>query len=248
MNRVLLLALLLPWCTAKLPAQDPKPAVERAVARINDGQADAVRDELPSMLAQYPNHPGVLYVQALLTPEGAEAVRTYQSIVDNYPSSEWADDALYRVYQFYYALGLYRTADLKMDQLRRDYPSSPYLGGGAAAVPPRPLETETPADPAPVPPAAQAADTVVSPPDLPVQETAVRYVLQVGAFTQLANAEKQKALFEGLGYPVEVITKVVGARTMFTVLVGSYGTYDDAKTAGAELRKKQRIDAIVISR
>jgi cell division septation protein DedD len=108
-------------------------------------------------------------------------------------------------------------------------------------------ETPTPAEP--VVPIGQAADTLLAPaPDVPLQEMPVRYVLQVGAFTQLANAEKQKSLFEGLGYPVEVITKVVGSRTMFTVLAGSYATYDEAKTAGADLRKKQRIDAIVISR
>ena len=75
-------------------------------------------EQLPALLSKYPNHPGVLYLQGLLTKEGAEAVRIYQSIVDNFPKSEWADDAVYKTYQFYYSLGLFRTAELKMNQLK----------------------------------------------------------------------------------------------------------------------------------
>ena len=104
------------------------------VAQVNAGAGDAVREQLPALLSEHPNDPGVLYLQALLTREGADAVRTYQSIVDNFPKNEWADDALFKVYQFYYALGLYRTADLKMDQLKAEYPASPYCIGAAAGA------------------------------------------------------------------------------------------------------------------
>ena len=65
---------------------------------------------------------------------GTEAMKDYQSIVDNFPKSEWADDALYAIYQYYYSLGLYKTADLKFQQLKKEYPASPYL----TAPPPSP--------------------------------------------------------------------------------------------------------------
>jgi len=48
-------------------------------------QEDQVKAEIPSLLSKYPNNPGVLYLQAQTTSEGAEAVRIYQSIVDNFP-------------------------------------------------------------------------------------------------------------------------------------------------------------------
>src|SRR5512140_2678476 len=109
------LALLISLVGSTAAAQGSEPDINSYIARINNGQGEEVRNEIPSLLAKYPNNPGVLYLQGLVTSDGGEAVRIYQSIVDNFPKSEWADDALYKVYQFYYALGLYRTAELKID-------------------------------------------------------------------------------------------------------------------------------------
>jgi cell division septation protein DedD len=231
-------------------AQDPTTEVQKAIDRINQGQTDIVREELPALLAKYPNNPGVMYVQALLTKEGTEAVRMYQSIVDNFPKSEWADDALYKVQQFYYALGLYRTADLKLDQLKKEYPASPYLQAKSetpSQVPAAPPAASEPAPAVVVPPASvpPTTDTVAVQPDQPL---AARWVLQVGAFTQQANAGKLKAFFEGLGYPVEVVSKVKDTKTLILVLVGNYATADAARTAAADLKQKQGIDAVVMSR
>ena len=126
MTRSLMVLLLFPLVVLTVAAQNATPDIRALVARVNAGAADEVREQLPSLLSEHPNDPGVLYLQALLTREGADAVRTYQSIVDNFPKSDWADDALFKVYQFYYALGLYRTADMKMAQLKTEYPSSPF--------------------------------------------------------------------------------------------------------------------------
>ncbi|RPH37252.1 hypothetical protein EHM92_03145, partial [bacterium] len=189
-----------------------------------------------------PNNPGVLYLQGLVTSDGGEAVRIYQSIVDNFPKSEWADDALYKVYQFYYALGLYRTAELKMDQLRKEYPASKHLR--SAAEP----ETKDLAEEHVQPPARPAQDTVAHPVQESAAPPALRFALQVGAFTTQVNAEKQKQFFEGLGYPVEVLNKVKDNRALFLVWVGTYPTYDEAKAGGAEIKKKHNVASIVISR
>ena len=122
MKQVILILVLLLVLVPGAGAQKGEPDIGKYVNQINEGQVQQVREQLPALLSKYPNHPGALYVQALLTREGAEAVRIYQSIVDNFPQSEWADDAVYKTYQFYYSLGLYRTAELKMNQLKAQYP------------------------------------------------------------------------------------------------------------------------------
>ena len=183
-----------------------------------------------------------MYLQGLVTREGSEAIRTYQSLVDNFPESEWADDALYKVYQFYYALGLYRTADIKMKQLIEKYPASPY----AKNVPAQAAEdtaaagkaTEKPAVAPPAEPVPAQADTAVQ----------VRFVLQVGAFGLQNNAQILKDRFEAAGYPVEMISKVKDTRSLFLVRVGNYGTYEEARTAAQEVKRKMGVEAIVISR
>jgi hypothetical protein len=212
-----------------------QPPVEQYVAMIESGQSDPIKSELPTLLAKYPGNPGVLYVKGLLTTEGAEAVRIYQGIVDNYPRSEWADDALYKVHQFYQAIGLYRTADLKLTQLKKEYPTSKYLlTGDTAAITDMPKEDEPP---------SASSEKAQSPPVAQGQ-----FSLQVGAYTTTINAEKQKLFFEDLGYPVEVINKVKDGRSLYTVNIGNFQTYDQAKAKSAEIRKKYNIDSFVVAR
>lgn len=244
----LITVLVLLAAPAVTSAQGSGPDINRYVGLINDGKGEQVRNEIPTLLAKYPNNPGVMYIQGLVTADGSEAVRIYQSIVDNFPKSEWADDALYKVYQFYYALGLYRTAELKMNQLQKEYPNSRYLSGGSSTPETKGLAEERKQTPPPPPPTSPARDTVAP----PVRETAPpsspRFALQVGAFTAQVNAEKQKQFFEQRGYPVEVLNKVKDNRALFLVWVGNFPTYDEAKSSGVEIKKKFNVGSIVISR
>jgi hypothetical protein len=237
MKSAFMLALL--FAAPLLRSQEAPPPIERYVGMIESGQADPVRAELPELLSKYPNDPGVLYLQGLLTKEGAEAVRVYQSIVDNHPKSEWADDALFRVYQFYQAIGLFRTAELKLNQLKRDYPRSRYVTGLAEETAPAPGQKET----AP-PPRTETAPA----PQQPAAPAQGQFSLQVGAYSTQVNADKQKLFFEDLGYPVEVIAKSKDGRTLYTVNIGNYMTYDEAKAKSAALKKQYNVDSFVVTR
>ena len=227
-------------------AQQSGPDIDHLINLINGGKAERVRADIPSLQSRYPNNPGVLYVQGLVTEEGTEAVRIYQSIVDNFPKSEWADDALFKVYQFYYSLGLYRTAELKLSQLRMEYPDSPYLSAaGNQEIEGLPEEKDVPvADATPID--TSGTPMTVAPARVAAQPE--EYVLQVGAFTVRSNAERQKQFFEERGYPVEVVSKVKDTRSLFIVFVGRYGSYDEAKAKGADIRQDHSIESIVIAR
>jgi cell division septation protein DedD len=250
--RLRMLAAMIAW-SALAVAQTGAPDVQQLVDLVNRGQGDVVKAELPSLLSRYPNNPGILYVQALLTSEGAEAVRMYQSIVDNFPKSEWADDALYKVYQFYYSLGLYRTAELKMAQLKREYPSSRYVTNGTTAETSK-LPEEPKKQPAATPAAQQPPTKPAAAPQIPAEAPAPQpgeaglFSLQVGAYTALTNADRQKKYFEEKGYTAEVISRVRDGRSMYVVLVGAYRTYDEAKARAAEIKQGLNIDSFVLSR
>jgi hypothetical protein len=228
---VMILAILAPFLVFSAQAQNADADVARCMGLLKSGQTDAVKADIPSLLTKYPNNPGVIYLQGLTTQDGAQAVRIYQSVVDNFPKSEWADDALFKVYQFYQSLGLYRTAEMKMEQLRKDYPNSPFLKSGAATSN---LAEEQP--------------PVTKPEDSSASLKRDVYTLQVGAYTTAANAERQKSLFEDLAYPVEVITKVKDGRSLFLVQVGAFETVEEARTAGADIKRQRSIDAIVTTK
>ncbi len=209
------------------------PDIQRRLEMIERGQLEAVRAELPTLVTNYQNHPGVMYLQAILTTDGTEASKVYQSIVDNFPKSEWADDALYKLYQYYYSIGLYKTGDQKLQQLKQEYPFSAYAATTAS-------EEETKAKPQ-EPPAQVASPN-------PVQKYTTSFTVQVGAFSTLQNAEELRAKFERENYASNIFTIMNNGRKLHKVWVGEFQTYEEAKRFTGEIRTKFHLESIVVSR
>jgi len=231
---ILLVALML--VPAGLYAQTDRmkePDIQRRLEMIEHGEAEAVRAELPTLITNYQNNPGVLYLQAVLTTDGAEAAKIYQSIVDNFPENEWADDAIYKLYQYYYSIGLYKTADQKMQQLKRDYPFSSYA-------------TKEGIQPTPLAEKEEQAAPVKEPGT--VKKYASTFTVQVGAFSALQNAEELKSRFEKENYVCNIFTVVTDGRKLHKVWVGEFETYDEAKRFTSEIKKKFNLESIVVSR
>ena len=95
--------------------------------QIERGRVDEVKSELTDLKIEYPESPSIMFLDGVLTENGQTAVVIYQKIVDAYPNSKYADAALYRIYSYYYALGLYESADKKLIQLINNHPESPYI-------------------------------------------------------------------------------------------------------------------------
>ncbi len=257
-------------------AQDSAPDVRTYINEVTAGNVDEAKKELPSLQEKYPDDPGVMYLEALLTTDASSAVRIYQNIVDNHAKCEWADASLYKVYQFYYSLGLYKTADLKMAQLQKDYPDSKYLKGqpGIVQTVPPPADRDTfAAAPVSTPASSPMGTTAPAnstenterasvqpkpptnvPASTPAKEPALRtpgagsYTLQLGAFGNQTNADRLRRAVEALGYRVEVVPRPHGDKMMYHVWIGTYATEGEARAAAAELRTKHAMDAILVSR
>lgn len=210
-----------------------EPDIRQRLEMIEKGQADAVRAELPSLMTNYQNNPGVMYLQAILTTDGAEAAKTYQSIVDNFPKCEWADDALYKLYQYYYSIGLYKTADQKLAQLKEEYPFSAYASEQNPVAEEKPAVKEKPA--------------VVKPTGT-VPKFVTNFTVQVGAFSTLQNAEELRTKFEKEGYASNIFSIVTNGKKLYKVWVGEYQTYEEAKRFTVEIKKKFNLASIVVSR
>ncbi|HEY4612242.1 MAG TPA: SPOR domain-containing protein [Bacteroidota bacterium] len=232
-NCILAVLLVTPLGLLAQSEKQNEPDVQRRLEMIEKGQDDAVKAELPTLLTNYQNHPGVLFLQAVLTTDGTEASKIYQSIIDNFPKSEWADDALYKLYQYYYSIGLYKTADQKADQLKRDYPFSAYAAD------------ETPAKQAKAPPQEQPA---VIRKASTVPKFSTSFTLQVGAFSTLQNAEELRTRFEREGYVSNIFTIVKNGQKLHKVWVGEFQSQDEAKRFSGEIKKKFNLESMVVSR
>ncbi|HEY6951670.1 MAG TPA: SPOR domain-containing protein [Bacteroidota bacterium] len=211
--------------------QSGEPDIQKRLEMIEKGQAEQVKAELPTLLTNYQNNPGVMYLQGVLTSDGTEAAKIFQSIVDNFPKSEWADDALYKLYQYYYSIGLYKTADQKLAQLKQDYPFSAY------AV----EQSSTPKQEA-------AESAAIVKPKGTVPKFSTSFTVQVGAFSTLPRAEELKNFFETKGYSSNIFTMVSNGKKLHKVWVGEFQNQEDAKRFGVEIKKKFSLESIVVAR
>ena len=51
---------------------------------IHEGQSQGVKENLPELISKYPNDPGVLYLQALLTSNGMNSLEVYSKLIEKF--------------------------------------------------------------------------------------------------------------------------------------------------------------------
>lgn len=230
--------------TLPLTAQFTEEDVRNRLELIHSGKSDQVKNELPTLLRQYPNEPGVKYLDAYLTENGDQAVRKYQAIVDQYPNSAWADDALYKVYQYYYAVALYKTADAKMKQLNEQYPHSIYANritspNEKISIPAEPQVEQSSA----LPIAQSKPEPVTS------SVSSGKFVVQVGVYSQESTAQQQAQQFsQTVGRTATVFQKQSGGRTLFAVAFEGFDNEQAARSFGAEIKLKFNLDWFLVKR
>ena len=94
---------------------------------VESGNLDAVRARIPQLMDQYPRNDAVVFLAALVKERAEEAVIAYKSLIQNYPDSPYADDAITKVGEYLYARGLYTQSSRELGKLPRFYPNSEHL-------------------------------------------------------------------------------------------------------------------------
>ena len=92
------------FCFSILPAQDHLDAL---IQNVLHGSRDSAAVYLPTMEQRYPNNPSLMYLKGLLEDNGEEAMVIFSKLYNTHPSSEYGDDAVMKVAEYYYAAGMY---------------------------------------------------------------------------------------------------------------------------------------------
>ncbi|MCX6148050.1 MAG: SPOR domain-containing protein [Candidatus Kapabacteria bacterium] len=108
--------------------------ISNYLTMIANGQVQEVKAKLPDMMVENPNDPGVLLVLGVVLEDGFKAIDIYHKIVREYPDSEWADDAYWRIIQFYSLLGDTSKAREFLNDFKLRYSSSTYVGNATEIV------------------------------------------------------------------------------------------------------------------
>ncbi len=85
---------------------------------------EQLKQLLPSHMSIYPNDPLVLFFQGFVHSDPAQAVSFYKRVVTEYPTSKYADYAVFRIGQFHYFNADYLKARRYFSSLFRKFPYS----------------------------------------------------------------------------------------------------------------------------
>ncbi|MCW8804032.1 MAG: SPOR domain-containing protein [Ignavibacteriaceae bacterium] len=201
---------------------------------IENGNIGLAKEALVDLKEKNPDDPSVMFLDAVLKENGQEAVVIYQDIVDNYPKSKYADAALYRIFSYYYALGLYEASREKLKQLKTSYPTSPYI-----QVAEQNLSTLENSD-------IQETENTVDETKPKVEEN-YKFTIQAGAFTNLDNAKKLISEFEGAGIYSQLGEKIVGGTTFQVVYAGKFEKYEDAENFLQIFNSRYKLNGSIVS-
>lgn len=237
--------------------------IDMYISLIDEGQIRSVKEKLPELISKYPNNAGVLYLQALLTKDGMKSLELYNLIIKKFPKSSYSDDAIVKLGEYFYARGLYSQASKQLAQFPRRHPrfydmqrvidiliSSfqavgqsdsaryylsiyqgmfPYLDVQQYGIKPSTVDNFQP---------DKKKHSLKSAP----------YVIQIGAFNSIKNANRLKLQANQIGHEVEIIKVETNDRTLNAVRIVRYQSKNAAEKVGQTVKRKLGVDYRVLYR
>jgi hypothetical protein len=123
---IVLSAILLGLCTSPL-ALGQASIVRNRLQSLAMGKLDEVKRDLPDLLAEFPDDPGVQFLHASVLEDMSKSLPMYQRIVKEQPDCEWSDDAQWRIVHYYAMKRDTAKAREEMQNFRSSYPKSELL-------------------------------------------------------------------------------------------------------------------------
>lgn len=184
--------------------------ISSVLRQIESGDIKSAEATLVNLRSNKPNDPSVIFLDAVLTTNGEEALRKYSTVYEKFPKSRYADAALYRIFSYYYSLGYYKRAETYLSKLKKEFPDSPYLKSADRNIP-------------------DSEEVVEITPEPKIDPVKYNFTIQAGAFLNLDNAKKLSEQIKSDGYFSAITSKEIGGSILNVVNVGKFLNEEDAK-------------------
>lgn len=211
--------------------------ITAALKSIEAGKLSDAENSLQRLKEVNSSHPDVIFLDAILTKNGEESIQKYSVVFEKYPKSKYADVSLFRVFSYYYSLGLYKKAESYFKRLKIDYPASPYIAAADRKIPDS--EEKFSVD------VSAQNDSIKKNSD--AETVKAKFTIQAGAFLSVENANRLKELLSKDGFPSEIINRVVGGSLLKIVTAGKFSDEAEAKSALTQIESKFSLKGRIIS-
>jgi len=103
-HKIMKIMYFLAICSTFLLSQDH---IDGLIQQVLHGSRDSAAISLSTIELEYPNNPSVMYLKGLLETDGEKAMTIFSKLYNTHPTSEYGDDAVMKVAEYYYVAGLY---------------------------------------------------------------------------------------------------------------------------------------------
>ena len=216
---------------------------------------------MAELSSKYPNDPGVLYLKAILTKDGDDAVIQYKNIIENYPDSKYSPDAALKIGEYFYSRGLYTQSANLLKNIPVKYPrfskmqrltdlminsfnaigesdSAKYYGLIIQSMFPG-LKADIKKDDSKL---LQVFDFNRK------SKKSGPYVVQIGAFSSRNNANRLKLQVSQLGHDVSINKVDSNGKTFYAVRVNRFKSKSKAEQIGKDIKTKLGVNFRVLYR
>ena len=231
------------------------------LALINEGKESGVKESLPELLSKYPKNAGVLYLKALLTEDGNNAIKQYEDIIRNHPDSKYAPQSAMKIGEFFYAKGLYTQSANLLKNIPARYPrysdmqrltnlminsfnaigesdSAKYYG--------LLIKSMFPYVEANVEEENRKLSQVFN--FKRESKKVGPYVIQIGAFSSRENATRLKLQVRQLGYDVSINKVDSKGKMLFAVRVNRFSSKKEAEKIAKNIKSKLGVNYRILYR
>ncbi len=203
-----------------------------ALKKVEAGEINTARQMLKSFKESEPKNPNVLFLDAVLTDNGEDALFKYRQVFKKFPKSKYADASVYRIFSYYFALGIYKKAESYKQLLLSKYPHSPYVKAANRNVPDIEFDNTEPQISI-----ATATKTAQG----------YKFAVQAGAFLNIANAKKLRENLSNKGYEAQITAKDIGGTILNVVTAGKFSSKEDARSFLNFLKSDFHLNGRIIS-
>lgn len=210
----------------------------KIIREVEEGETEKAQLLLNSLEKDKTNLPDVKYLKAILTQDGELAAKIYKEVVYSAEDSEWKDDALFKLYQYYYSRGEFNESDKYARMLQESFPESEYV----ERISKRTLKKQT----KDLAESEELTNVILSKDEQKktLPKNNLKFFVQVGVFSSKLNAEKFATQFKD--YKIHIVNKSIQGKTMFAVWLGEFENEEECRKAINYINNKYKVNGFIV--
>ena len=101
--------------------------LDTLIQEVYSGNIEKATSSIGRLKKEFPDNPALLFLEAMIDNNPEESIRKFKKLYDYYRDSEYADDAIMKISEYYYAKGSYVESSNWLKKINLYYSDSEHI-------------------------------------------------------------------------------------------------------------------------